>query len=69
MPSFFHSTISADTLCLSSGFFFNQFTSNITLAGRDPDEILTFINPYGGIDDEQPENEVVQETIAPTTAS
>ena len=43
-------------------------TSSISLAGRDPDEILTFLNPYGGIDDEQPENEVVQETIPPTTA-
>ena len=67
LPSFFHSTISSDTSAEPPDTFLTQFTSNITLAGRDPDEILTFINPYGGIDDEQPQNEVVQETIAPTT--
>ena len=138
MPAFFHSTITSDTSASPPDSFLTQFTSNISLAGRDPDEILTFINPYGTtlevttgnitntsfiitnipsttgfkvnmsitgtgipsgavissidsdtqihislaatatttgvtitligiIDDEQPENEVVQETIAPTT--
>ena len=67
LPSFFHSKISSDTYAEPPDTFLTQFSSNITLAGRDPDEILTFINPYGGIDDEQPENEVVQETVTPTT--
>lgn len=67
MPSFFHSTISSDTFAEPPDTFLTQFTSTISLSGRDPDEVLTFINPYGGIDDEQPENEVVQETTAPTT--
>lgn len=67
MPSFFHSTISSDTYAEPPDSFLTQFNSNISLSGRDPDEVLTFLNPYGGIDDEQPENEVVQETVAPTT--
>ncbi len=140
MPSFFHSTLSADSpVAYPPDSFLTTMTSSISLAGRDPDEILTFINPYGTtlevttgnitnttfiitnipsttgfkvgmtitgagipagtiissvdsptqvhisqaatattigvsitivgvIDDEQPENEVVQETIPPTTA-
>ena len=139
MPSFFHSTLSADSVTANPpDSFLTTMTSSISLAGRDPDEILTFINPYGTtlevttgnitnttfvitnipsttgfktgmtitgagiqagtiissvdsatqvhislaatattvgvtitlvgvIDDEQPENEVVQETIVPTT--
>ena len=139
MPSFFHSTLSADSAVANPpDSFLTMMTSSISLAGRDPDEILTFINPYGTtlevttgnitntsfiitnipsttgfkvgmtitgtgipsgtvissvdsptqvhislaatattvgvtitvvgvIDDEQPENEVVQETIPPTT--
>jgi hypothetical protein len=139
MPSFFHSTLSADSVTANPpDSFLTTMTSSISLAGRDPDEILTFINPYGTtlevttgnitttsfiitnipsttgfkvgmtitgagiptgttvssidsptqihislaatatttgvaitlvgvIDDEQPENEVVQETIPPTT--
>lgn len=67
LPSFFHSKISSDTYAEPPDSFLTSFTSSISLAGRNPDEILTFINPYGGIDDEQPENEVVQETVAPTT--
>jgi hypothetical protein len=138
MPSFFHSTITSDTFASPPDSLLTKFTSNISLAGRDPDEIITFINPYGTtletttgnitlgsfiitnipsttgfkvnmtvtgsgipagsvissvdsptqvhisqsatatttavsitivgvIDDEQPENEVVQETIPPTT--
>jgi hypothetical protein len=140
MPSFFHSTLSADSpVANPPDSFLTTMTSSISLAGRDPDEILTFLNPYGTtlevttgnivntsfiitnipsttgfkvgmtitgagipsgtvissvdsptqvhisqaatanttgvsitivgvIDDEQPENEVVQETIPPTTA-
>ena len=69
MPSFFHSKLSADSpVANPPDSFLTTMTSSISLAGRDPDEILTFLNPYGGIDDEQPENEVVQETIPPTTA-
>ena len=138
MPSFFHSTITSDTYAEPPDTSLTVFTSNISLVGRDPDEIITFINPYGTtlevttgnimsssfiitnipsttgfkvnmtitgagipagtvissvdsstqvhislaatattvgvtitivgvVDDEQPENEVVQETVAPTT--
>jgi hypothetical protein len=139
MPSFFHATLSADSpVAYPPDSLLTTMTSSISLAGRDPDEILTFLNPYGTtlevttgnitnttfvitnipsttgfkvgmtitgagipsgtvissvdsptqvhisqaatattvgvsitivgvIDDEQPENEVVQETIPPTT--
>jgi hypothetical protein len=67
-PSFFHSTVSSDTFASPPDSFLTSFTSNISLSGRQPDEIVTFLNPYGGIDDEQPANEVVQETTLSGTA-
>lgn len=67
LPSFFHSTVSAGVYAEPPDSFVSSFTSSISLAGRDPDEIITFINPYGTIDDEQPENEVVQETTVAAT--
>lgn len=66
-PSFFHSKISSDTSASPPDTFLTTMTSTISLSGRSDDEIITFINPYGGIDDEQPENEVVQETIVAGT--
>lgn len=68
LPSFFHSKISSDTFASPPDSFLTNFTSDISLSGREPDEIITFINPYGGIDDEQPDNEVVQETTVSGTA-
>jgi hypothetical protein len=63
LPSFFHSKIATDVYAEPPDSFIATFVSDISLAGRDPDEIITFINPYGAIDDEQPEGEVVQETV------
>lgn len=62
LPSFFHSTISSGISASPPDSFLTSFTSTIPITGREPDEIITFINPYGTIDDEQPANEVVQET-------
>jgi len=67
LPSFFHSTISSGTHAFPPDTFVSSFNSTISLVGREPDEIITFINPYGGIDDEQPANEVVQETTVAAT--
>lgn len=68
MPAFFHSTISSDTYASPPDSFLTSLTSNISTSGREPNEIITFLNPYGGIDDEQPENEIVQETTISGTA-
>jgi len=68
LPAFFHSTISSDTSASPPDTFLTSFNSSISLSGRDDDEIITFLNPYGGIDDEQPANEVVQETTVAATA-
>jgi hypothetical protein len=68
LPAFFHSKVSADTFASPPDSFVTSFTSAISLSGRNPDEIVTFINPYGTIDDEQPEGEVVQETSVSGTA-
>jgi len=67
LPSFFHSKVASDTYAEPPDTFLTSFVSDITLAGRDDDEIITFLNPYGGIDDEQPVNEVVQETTVSGT--
>jgi hypothetical protein len=68
LPSFFHSTITSDTFASPPDTFLTTFTSNIDITSPDLDQIITFLNPYGGIDDEQPANEVVQETVAPAGA-
>lgn len=62
LPSFFHSKILSDTLASPPGTFISGFTSTVSLSGREPNEIIQFINPYGNIHDEQPQNEIVQES-------
>ena len=42
MPSFFHSTASAGVYASPPDSFVSGFTSTISLAGREPDEIITF---------------------------
>jgi len=68
LPAFFHSKITSDTVAYPPDTSLTTFTSQISVAGREPDEIVTFLNPYGGIDDEQPDNEVVQETVIAGTS-
>jgi len=68
LPAFFHSKVSAGVFAEPPDTFLSSMTSTISLSGRDLDEIITFLNPYGGIDDEQPSGEAVQETTVSGTA-
>ncbi len=60
LPLFFHSPISADSYAEPPDSFLTSFTSTNSVAAFDPNELIDFLNPYGGIDDEQPNNETVQ---------
>jgi hypothetical protein len=60
LPLFFHSTISADTYANPIASYITNFSSSQSLSSFDPNELLSFLNPYGGIDDEQPYQEAVQ---------
>ena len=60
LPLFFHSTISADSYASPIDTYLTNFSSTLSLASFDPNELINFLNPYGGIDDEQPSEETVQ---------
>lgn len=66
LPLFFHSPISADSFANPIDTYLTSFTSSQSLANFYPNVLIDFLNPYGGIDDEQPSLEVVQ-TSAITT--
>ena len=60
LPLFFHSTIAADSFAEPIDTYLTNFTSSRSLSRFDPNELINFLNPYGGIDDEQPAEETVQ---------
>lgn len=60
LPLFFHSQISADVYASPIDSYVTSFSSANSLSSFDPNQAVKFLNPYGGIDDEQPENESVQ---------
>lgn len=60
MPLFFHSTISADSFAEPIDTYLTNFSSTRSLSPFDPNDLIAFINPYGGINDEQPSQENVQ---------
>ena len=47
LPLFFHSTISADSYAEPIDTYLTTFTSTRSLAGFDPNDLVTFLNPYG----------------------
>ena len=46
LPLFFHSTISADTYAEPIDSYITNFSSTESLAAFDPNELISFLNPY-----------------------
>lgn len=66
MPLFIHSPAAAPGVVADPpNSYLTGFTSALSLAGRDPNELISFLHPYGQIRDAQPFGDFVQEkTIA-----
>lgn len=47
LPLFFHSPISADSYAEPIDTYLTTFTSSNSLASFDPNDLITFLNPYG----------------------
>ena len=59
LPAFIHSSVSSEDIANPIDTYISAFDSAVSLAGRDPDELIRFLNPYGFLDD-QAFNEYVQ---------
>lgn len=59
MPEFFHSTINSEEAADPIDSYIASFDSAISISGRDPNEMIRFLQPYGRVDD-QAFNEYVQ---------
>ena len=59
LPLFFHSKTSADSYASPVDSYLTSFSSVGTLSGFDPNELITFLQPYNN-NDEQPAGESVQ---------
>lgn len=67
-PLFFHAGFATGSAANPIDSYISSFISTISLAGRDPNELISILQPYGAIRDAQPYGEHVQETsIAGTT--
>lgn len=67
-PLFLHALIASGTSADPIDSFISSFISSISLAGRDPNELISVLHPYGSISDAQPYGENTQETaISGTT--
>lgn len=62
MPLFVHSTFSSGVHANPPDTFINSATSTYSFAGRDPNELISMLQPYGQIRDEQPYGEYDQIT-------
>lgn len=63
MPLFIHSPLAAPgVVAQPPDSFLTQFTSQLSLAGRDPNDLIAFLHPYGIIEDAQPYGDFSQET-------
>jgi uncharacterized phage protein gp47/JayE len=62
LPLFIHSTFAAGSFANPPDTFINSVTTTISFAGRDPNELLSMLHPYGAIKDEQPYGEYDQVT-------
>ena len=67
LPLFINSVFS-DSYASPIDTFVNSIMSSVNLSGRDPNELIGILHPYGSVRDAQPYGEYVQETsIAGTT--
>lgn len=62
LPLFIHSMFASGTAANPIDSYITSFTSALSLAGRDPNELISILHPYGAIRDAQPYGEFVQET-------
>jgi len=62
LPLFIHSTFAADSFANPPDTFVNSVTSAVSFAGRDPNELISMLHPYGAIRDSQPYGEYDQVT-------
>ncbi|CAM6004853.1 unnamed protein product [Sphagnum balticum] len=68
LPLFVHAPFAAGSYANPIDSYISSLTSSISLAGRDPDELICFLHPYGTIRDAQPYGENVQEvSVSGTT--
>lgn len=68
LPLFVHAGFASGSAADPIDSFISSFTSTISLAGRDPNELIALLHPYGAIRDAQPFGEYVQEdTVSGTT--
>lgn len=61
-PLFVHAGFASGSAANPIDTFITGFTSTTSLAGRDPNELISLLHPYGMIPDAQPYGETVQET-------
>lgn len=61
-PLFIHSSFSSEGSADPIDSFINSINSAFSLAGRDPNELLSMLQPYGTIEDAQAFGEIVQES-------
>jgi len=67
MPLFLHSPMAAPgVIAYPPDSFLTQFTSATSLAGTDPNNLISVLHPYGIIRDAQPYGDFVQETSLST---
>lgn len=65
LPLFIHAGFAAGAAADPIDSFITTFTSSVSLAGRDPNELIAMLHPYGAVRDAQAYGEDVQEkTIA-----
>lgn len=60
-PLFIHAGFASGSAADPVDSFITSVMSNLSLAGRDPNELLAILQPYGSIEDAQPYGEYVQE--------
>ena len=60
LPLFVHSGFAAGTAADPIDSYISNFVSSISLAGRDPNDIIAILQPYGAIRDSQPYQEIAQ---------
>lgn len=69
-PVFLHALVATGTSADPINSYIASFVSSVSLAARDPNELVAILHPYGAIRDTQPFGEAVQESsISGTTIS
>jgi uncharacterized phage protein gp47/JayE len=68
LPLFVHAAFATGTAADPTSSYISSLVSSLSLSGRDPNELISFLQPYGSIPDAQPFGEYVQETSINNTA-